>query len=303
MNYMIKWCSLQPNSRVVVVSDEQQHEAARTFVGDWPQIEWILADEGFQPQQLPELAAEDLLVVALSIDTFVYKGYNRWFSPFAKPKGLAAKYVFLRLDIAAKSLQQGLATPPDLLQSVLQRYLAIPDQTWLEVRNEAGTAIRFQIHPFTTGSHSIEQAGGMAFLPPSELEAGIIPHTANGIIVVDQTVGQINRRGEWLGHFGLVQEPVKLLVEHNRIVDIQGGQEATALREILFALEDEARVLVEFGKGLSTISPTGLIGVDECMINTCHFGIGDGACVNIANAATIHLDVVIKEPQITVLSE
>jgi len=44
---------------------------------------------------------------------------------------------------------------------------------------------------------------------------------------------------------------------------------------------------------LSKMTPTGLIGVDESIIDTCHFGIGDGA------KCGVHLDVVVNAPTIT----
>lgn len=61
-------------------------------------------------------------------------------------------------------------------------------------------------------------------------------------------------------------------------------------------------MLVEFGKGLSSMAPTGIIDVDESIINTCHFGIGDGVGFGIDNEASIHLDVVIHKPEIKILS-
>ena len=52
----------------------------------------------------------------------------------------------------------------------------------------------------------------------------------------------------------------------------------------------ECRELVELGQGLSKMEPTGLIGIDESIIDTCHFGIGD------SEKCGLHLDVVISNP-------
>jgi hypothetical protein len=41
------------------------------------------------------------------------------------------------------------------------------------------------------------------------------------------------------------------------------------------------------------MTPTGLIGVDESIIDTCHFGFGD------SSVCGMHLDIVTGNPKIT----
>lgn len=60
--------------------------------------------------------------------------------------------------------------------------------------------------------------------------------------------------------------------------------------------------LVGFGKGLSKVTPTEIIGIDEGIINTYHLGIGDILGFGINNEASIHQDVVIHEPKVEILS-
>lgn len=67
---------------------------------------------------------------------------------------------------------------------------------------------------------------------------------------------------------------------------------AVELKGKLFSLPAECREIVELGHGLSKMTPTGLIRDDESIIDTCHFGIGDGATCGM------HLDVVIYSPTI-----
>lgn len=177
----------------------------------------------------------------------------------------------------------------------MDKYLNSKENSYVQVTSPSGTDIIFKINKFKTCNHYIDETSDLAFLPPSEVEAGIVFGTANGIIVVDVTVGQINQNGKWLGQFGLVDQPVKLTIKDSYIVDIDRNYE---LQKILNSLEPEARVLVELGKGLSQMTPTGIIGVDESILSTCHFGIGDGSCVNINNTASIHLDVVVDNPTI-----
>ncbi len=224
------------------------------------------------------------------------RGAGRVFSPFAKPAGLCAKYAFIRLGISEASLREGLSTPKARVAQALERLHRFQPGGALRVTNAAGTDITLRISGFSTCGHEIVENGGLAFLPPSETSAEVLPGTANGRIVVDVTIGQLYYFQELLAPFGLVDAPVTLLVEDGRIVDVIGGRMAAALQEKLFALPADCRLLVELGHGLSCMTPTGLIGVDESIIDTCHFGVGDGA------ACGMHLDVVVARPTIQALA-
>lgn len=268
---------------------------------EYNSIHFINVDKEIIDYNLLEaLKSSDMVIVALSIDSFIYKGFNSYFSPFYKPKNIICKYVFIRLDISMKSLVEGLKTEFKAFNDELEKYLKFEKNSYVQVTSPSGTDITFQINQFSTCNHAINELSDIAFLPPSELEAGIVLGSANGIIVVDITVGQINQNGKWLGKFGLVEQPVRLVVEDSQIVNIIGNDQ---LKKILNVLEPEARILVELGKGLSQMTPTGIIGIDESILSTCRFGIGDGSCVNIDNIATLHLDVVVSNPLIREIRE
>lgn len=299
MEYWFGDCS---DSNILVITDKKQYKEIQVVLSYLisKSIRYIIVDDkDFSIFEYEKLTPTDLLVVALSIDSFVFKGYNKYFSPFNKPKNLLGKYAFIRLDITSKSLMEGLNTPIKEFEEVYDYYKSIPKDSKLYVKNKSGTELQFEINEFKSCSHRITDYSDKAFLPPSELEAGIKLGTANGEIVVDCTIGQINQYGKWLGMFGLVEEPVVLNIKNSMIIDIIGNEE---LKKILFSLEPECRMLVEFGKGLSTMTPTGIIGIDESIISTCHFGVGDGTGFGIDNKASIHLDVVIHQPKVEILS-
>lgn len=299
MEYWFGNCS---NANILVVTDKKQHKEIKVVLSNLvsKSIRYIIINnEEFSISEYEDLTPSDLLIVALSIDSFVFKRYNKYFSPFNKPKNLMSKYAFIRLDISSESLTEGLNTSVDEFDKVCRYYSSIPKNSKLHIKNESGTEIQFEINEFKTCNHRINKCSDKAFLPPSELEAGIKLGTANGRIVIDCTIGQIYQYGNLLGMFGLVEKPVVLHIKNSMIVDIVGNDK---LKKILFDLEPECRMLVEFGKGLSSMAPTGIIGVDESIINTCHFGIGDGVGFGIDNEASIHLDVVIHKPEIKILS-
>lgn len=288
------WCGILPEGRVVLVTDQAQKGIAEILQAEGLfALEIVNYQEEFSSQleALKALGPEDLVVAALSLDSFTGLGANRFFSPFSKPQGLAAKYAFLRLDITPESLLQGLCTAPELVYGKIAQMAGYEDGAPLRVQNPAGTDLTLKIHPFSTCSHRIEGPGGMAFLPPSETSAEVVPGFGDGKIVIDLTVGQLYHFGKLLGNFGLVDRPVTLTLAGGVIQDITGGPMARELKEKLFSLPEDCRRLTELGQGLSDLEPTGLIGVDESILHSCHFGFGDGGCGT-------HLDLVLSSPVI-----
>lgn len=290
-----KWSSLDLASKMVIVTDDAQKYIALAIQNEGMydvRIEYYSPTEKFAGimKSLSSLKESGLLLVMLSSDTFINCGANRFFSPFGKPEEIQAKYIFVRLDISRKSFIQGLSTEKKAVYDKIDRMNHICPKETVRVTNRSGTDISFQIRPFTTCSHEITEDGGMAFLPPSETSAEVMTETANGKIVIDMTVGQLYHFGELVGYFGLVETPVTLVVENGIITEILGEGMARKFREKLFRLPVECRKLVELGQGLSDMEPTGLIGVDESIIDSCHFGFGDGS------SCGTHLDVVISKP-------
>jgi len=282
---LAQWCALSADASVIIITDEAQNDLAKKIARDIPNPCTIMHYEKRMPR-LKKLRPHDLVIALLSFDTFM-QGACCTFSPFGKPKGLKAKYAFIRLGISEESLLQGLSTPKELVYDKIAELHKFKSGSKLRVTNPAGTDITLTIDGFGTYSHEIIADGGIAFLPPSETSAEV--KSADGVIAVDVTVGQLYYNETLLGQFGLVKEPVMITVKNGVVIDIAGNDE---LKQKLFALPSECRKLEELGHGLSDMQPTGLIGVDESIIHTCHFGIGDGGNCGV------HLDVVASQPAI-----
>ena len=291
---LAKWAQLAEGARVVIVTDAAQMPLALKIREGVESCE-IAAFEPDAIGRLGALEERDLVIAALSLETYIGGG-GRVFSPFAKPDGVKAKYAFIRLGISAESLIFGLETPKELVYAKMRELAAYKPGSMLRVTNAAGTDISLCVKGFESCSHEITSDGGMAFWPPSESSSEVEPGGADGTICVDVTVGQLYYFGKLLDGFGLVRGSVALKVRNGLVVDVDGGEVGKRLKEKLFALPAKCRELVELGHGLSDMAPTGLIGVDESIISTCHFGIGDGQC-------GVHLDVVVSKPKIELISK
>lgn len=293
-NLIQKWSGINETSKVLIITDDIQKNIADSIKDEMVynvQIEYFTKENELF-DLLKSLKSSDLIIVLLSINTYMESGINEYFTAFGKPDWVMAKYIFVRLDISKESLLQGLSTDKELVYSKIEEMNNFDSEKTVNVTSESGTDISFRIRPFTTCSHEITADGEMAFLPPSETSSEVVSDTANGKIVIDMTVGQLYHFGKFIGYFGLVSEPVEITVQNGFIVDIKGDSMAAEFKSKLFELPAECRRIVELGQGLSEMEPTGLIGVDESIIDSCHFGFGDGC-----NCGT-HLDVVIKNPTI-----
>jgi len=289
-----KWSGINETSKIIIIVDDIQKSIAESIKDEKiydVQIEYFTKKDDFFTL-LKSMRSNDLVMVLLSIDTYMKSGANEYFSAFTKPDWIMAKYIFVRLDISMESLIQGLSTDKELVYKKIEEMNLFSSDRIVSVTSESGTDISFRVNPFTTCSHEIIADGGIAFLPPSETSSDVITDTANGKIVIDMTVGQLYHFGKLIGYFGLISEPVTLIVKNGIITDIYGDNMAAEFKEKLFCLPIECRKMVELGQGLSKMEPTGLIGVDESIIDSCHFGFGDGW------KCGTHLDVVIKNPTI-----
>lgn len=290
-----KWSGIDETSKVLIITDNKQKNIADSIKNENiynVQIEYFTKENKFF-QLLKSLKSSDLIMVLLSINTYMSSGVNEYFTAFGKPDWIAAKYIFVRLDISKESLLQGLSTDKELVYGKIEEMNRFASDKTITITSEIGTDISFKIRPFATCSHEITADGGTAFLPPSETSSEVISDTANGKIVVDMTVGQLYHFGKLIGYFGLVPKPTTITVQNGYIIDIDGDDTAAEFKRKLFDLPIECRKMVELGQGLSKMEPTGLIGVDESIIDSCHFGFGDGC-----NCGT-HLDVVIRKPAIS----
>ena len=113
--------------------------------------------------------------------------------------------------------------------------------------------------------------------------------------MVDITVGEIRFGSDLIDSLGIDDREVRITVQDGLVVDIDGGDIGQRFKTGLNRLDKNLQVVVELGHGLSDLSPTGIIGVDESMNGTCHFGIGD--------RNPYHIDVVISNPKFEIISE
>ena len=253
-------------------------------------VDIINLDETSDFDKIYSLEPNDLLILHIGIDSWTGK-YKKMAYAFEKPQKVIAKYICLCPTITAEALLEGLNTPWEVTEKVIEQYSNLPTDKPICIKANAGTDISLKVFepwkiPFNT-----HEPGANAYLPPAEISYSVEPGTANGVIVVDVIVGELRVQADLINSFGIVDKPVSLLIQNGDIVDITGGEMAQQLKTELWKLPECCRKIVELGIGLSRMTPSGIIGIDESIAGTCHFGFGNGS----GNNAPIHLDVVVND--------
>ena len=159
----------------------------------------------------------------------------------------------------------------------------------------SGTDIRFRLgnreaHALTNICHEPGTLGS-----PPDVEAYVAPieGASEGVVIVDGAI--------CLPEFGLIHEPIKLVIKGGRVVSIEGGKEAERFKNKLQSFDDPNMYLIaELGIGLNPKAK--LCGnplIDEGALGTAHIALGLNFTYggNIKDAKS-HIDCVLKNPTI-----
>ncbi len=145
---------------------------------------------------------------------------------------------------------------------------------------------------------SIKQRGQMMGPLPlwAEVAWAAVEDGTNGTVVVDGVMLGIGLPGQ-------VNEPITWTVKDGKAVDIQGGDDARRLREVIEGVEN-ATVIGEFAFGVSEVAPFGTPS-EKGRVGTVHCALGDNhlAYPGGQNVSKLHLDGVILEASMQVVDD
>lgn len=123
---------------------------------------------------------------------------------------------------------------------------------------------------------------GEAFIAPLEGEG-------RGTIVFDGS----------LAGWGLLDEPLSIVLEQGRAVTAAGGAAADWLLETLEAGGENGRTIAELGIGTNPgATITGAILEDEKAEGTVHFAFGSNTGIGGANQASVHIDGLVRDAMV-----
>jgi hypothetical protein len=153
----------------------------------------------------------------------------------------------------------------------------------------AGTDITLDIEGRDFETDLEIKNGSMGNLPAGEIWCAPAENAADGVIVVDGSIGDL----------GAVKKPLKMTVVDGKIVDIEGVTLALLQRlEPLMDVDDQARVIGELGIGLNPGARiTGNLLEDEKAGKTAHIAFGNNTDMpGGRNSSKTHRDFLFHKP-------
>ncbi len=164
----------------------------------------------------------------------------------------------------------------------------------LRVTTPAGTDLEMSLEGSPGNSHAcILDGPGFTAVPNIEANTAPTQGTARGTFVVD---GSIPYYG-----VGVIREPVTFIMEDGFVTDIQGGEQAGFLAELMAAQDDPwVYNVAQFAFGLNPDCTdfTGEMLNDEGVDGTVHVGIGTSANLGGTVSAKTHFDAIVRAPTV-----
>jgi leucyl aminopeptidase (aminopeptidase T) len=133
-------------------------------------------------------------------------------------------------------------------------------------------------------------------LPAGQLYTTPIESKTNGTIVIDRCISEFPIDFKDIIPFPKIENDLKLEIEHGRIVNIEGKEEAKILEEECLARVDHYGYTlgeVTFGTNPKT-SIENSIAIQEILRETIHFGFGLNTHLGGDIVSNVHWDAVIE---------
>jgi diguanylate cyclase (GGDEF)-like protein/PAS domain S-box-containing protein len=160
----------------------------------------------------------------------------------------------------------------------------------VRLTNPAGTDLSFEIsgRPVYRDAGDLTRPGAFGNLPAGEVCLAPLEGTAEGVAVIDGSIGGLGR----------VREPVTLRFKGGRAVEISDPR----LQELLQASGgSEALQLAEFGIGTNPrASIVGNVLEDEKAVGTAHIALGSNHAMGGRIRVPVHIDTILQGARVEV---
>ena len=196
---------------------------------------------------------------------------------------------------------QGLSADPYILHTLGEQWCKKLDKaSEVNIKTRKGTNLTFSVnkHKALNDDGLITESGVFGNLPAGEAFIAPDESSANGIIVLDGTIG---------GQEGVdLYSEVFLTIENGYISDFgyekadsAGRIRAEKLEATLAPYGKEGLLLAEFGIGTnSSLKLSGNLLGDEKLDDTVHFAFGNNCGMGGVNNVKVHIDCLVMNPEI-----
>jgi len=228
-------------------------------------LESIEDEEGMEIRQsLAYLPDSTLLAVFFSDRNPVIAELNHIFPLLTTPAGFSGHYLIAQQHLPdqyfASHLQANLFRAldrEDELRDHINNHLRCISETGTILEADVDSLVSFPY--FGENNHLI--------LPSTELVIELGPASLDGVAVISQTIGEYLEEGEIVDPFGLVGDPLTLLIEDGQITGMQGNDLLVRRLSRLISLPfSPDRVQLSVGLG-PELAASGIIEHDRLLWN------------------------------------
>jgi leucyl aminopeptidase (aminopeptidase T) len=301
-NAMIHVMNLKKDDRVLVITDETTKEVGEAFYNAAIESGCLAQTYFLQEKNRPitKIPSElNDLIMKYSIVINAFRGIGEE-TPFR------AKLVKSITDTKSIRLGHG----PSITKSMLLGPMNIDYKKMIKdahkmlkyfnnakevhIQAPGGTDIILNIEDrgFSTDVQ-ITKEPMFANLPCGEIWCGPVETNANGIIICDGSIGDI----------GKVKKPLKITVKNGKVTNYE-CEDSDLLKRVeeLTSLDEEARIIGEFGIGLNPGARlSGVLLEDEKALNTAHIAFGNNEQMSGGkNKSITHRDFLFYNPIIEI---
>lgn len=286
---------IKPGEKVSIITDTEMFRTARIFqiacaaIDDIEPVVVIIPPATHRGQE-PPVQVQKLMIdsdVAILVTRFSISHTHARLNATEAGTRMASMG-----NVTPDIFNSALAADYDLVASRARKISTYLDKaSTVTIRNESGTDLKMSLEgrrtpPPDDGLYT--KQGQWGNLPAGEAFIAPIETSLEGILVVDSTAAPL----------GLVKEPVTLHIKDGKIFKIEGGKEATELKNFYERIEDpNAYVVAELGIGTNDRARiTGKIIEDEKKFGTVHIGFGMNVDFGGRNESKTHNDYLILNP-------
>ena len=134
-----------------------------------------------------------------------------------------------------------------------------------------------------------QEPGSLSGLPSGEAATAPLEGTTEGKIVNPFSMDAI----------GIIKDPFTLTIENGRVSKVEGGLEATKLRDIFANCDEFGTNIAEFAIGANPAARiTGHIMEDKRRLGTVHIAVGDSMTLGGEVRSNIHYDILLFNPTV-----
>jgi leucyl aminopeptidase (aminopeptidase T) len=168
---------------------------------------------------------------------------------------------------------------------------AFTENDHIRLTSPSGTDLTFSIAERTANIlTNVPESGELAPVPDIEVNVVPVEGTAEGIYISDASL-------PYLG-IGVLEEPIKCIVEEGFVTQIEGGEQALFFEKTLRSYGDKNCFNVaELGVGLNPNAQlTGMMLEDEGVLGTIHVELGTSHTLGGKVVAPTHYDLLMWHP-------